>query len=161
MLRDELTQDGSWAPERPTKRLGAWSKPNLEGWKGRDLIWVQADDQWLNQSSLPYWKEKGSGFNCSGPEFIPSQGTKILQAACTTSSPQTTPSPCFTFLHGAPSVLQLLVNSSSPHKDLWDEKGFAVLPAHGRPLADTEWMNDFPGGTTFLHRGRGIHHWKD
>lgn len=26
-------------------------------------------------------KKKGSCFNCSGPEFIPSQGAKILQAA--------------------------------------------------------------------------------
>ena len=57
-------------------------------------------------------------FTAEGLGSVPGQGTKILQAACTTSSPQTTPSPCFTFLHGAPSVLQLLVNSSSPHKDL-------------------------------------------
>ena len=82
MLRDELTQDGSWAPEGPTKRLGAWSEPNLEGQKGTDLIWVQADDQWLNQSSLPYWKKKKKAQTFIVLDLSSShQGTKILQAA--------------------------------------------------------------------------------
>ena len=81
MLRDELTPDGSWAPERPTKRLGACSEPNLEGQKGTDLIWVQADDQWLNQSSLPYWKKKKTQAFIVLDLSSSHQGTKILQAA--------------------------------------------------------------------------------